>query len=119
MKIFSEKEITAETIKGAISVYFLMGFFWAFLYSLVLLVNPGAFSFQTGTFEYSSLTYFSFTTLTTLGYGDFTPVSWMARNLTILESTFGQIYLTVLIARLVGLHIVGKRQDVCAPTDDK
>jgi hypothetical protein len=119
VKIFSEKEITAETIKGAISVYFLMGFFWAFLYSLVLLVNPGAFSFQTGTFEYSSLTYFSFTTLTTLGYGDITPVSWMARNLTILESAFGQIYLTVLIARLVGLHIVGKRQDTCATAKDQ
>jgi hypothetical protein len=64
------------------------------------------------------LTYFSFTTLTTLGYGDITPVNWMARNLTILESTFGQIYLTVLIARLVGLHIAGKQKEACTPTND-
>ncbi|MFC2165893.1 hypothetical protein ACFLT2_12975 [Acidobacteriota bacterium] len=42
-----------------------------------------------------------------------TPVSWLARNLTILESTFGQIYLTVLIARLVGLHIVGNKSSSC------
>ena len=119
MKIFSEKEITTETIKGGISVYFLMGFLWAFLYSLLLLLNPEALSFSKEALEYSKLTYFSFTTLTTLGYGDIAPVSWMARNLTILESTSGQIYLTVLIARLVGLHIVSKRQDTCAPTDNK
>jgi hypothetical protein len=119
MKIFAEKEISAETIKGGISVYFLMGFLWAFLYSLLLLLDPQALSFAKGSFEYSELTYFSFTTLTTLGYGDITPVSWLARNLTILESTFGQIYLTVLIARLVGLHIVGKRQDTCATAKDQ
>jgi len=118
-KIFSEKNITADTIKGGISVYFLMGFLWAFLYSLLLLANPEALAFARESFEYSGLTYFSFTTLTTLGYGDITPVSWLARNLTILESTFGQIFLTVLIARLVGLHIVGKRKDACAPAEDK
>lgn len=118
-KIFSETNITADTIKGGISVYFLMGFLWAFLYSLVLLVNPEALAYARESFEYSGLTYFSFTTLTTLGYGDVTPVNWLARNLTILESTFGQIYLTVLIARLVGLHIVSKRQDTRAPAEDK
>ncbi len=119
MKIFSEKNITADTIKGGISVYFLMGFLWAFLYSLLLLVNPEALVFAWESFEYSGITYFSFTTLTTLGYGDITPVSWLARNLTILESTFGQIYLTVLIARLVGLHIVAKQQDIRASDEGK
>jgi len=107
MKIFSEKVITAETLKGGIAVYFLMGFLWASLYSLLILLNPQSISFPPGSVEYSEITYFSFTTLTTLGYGDVTPVSWLARNFTILESTFGQIYLTVLIARLVGLHIAG------------
>ena len=108
MKIFSEKVITAETIKGGIAVYFMMGFLWAFLYTLLILLHPDSISFPMGSVEYSDITYFSFTTLTTLGYGDVTPVSWLARNLTILESTFGQIYLTVLIARLVGLHVAAK-----------
>lgn len=119
MKIFAETKITAETIKGGISVYFLIGFLWTYLYSLLLLLDPQALSFPRGTFEYASLTYFSFTTLTTLGYGDITPVNWLTRNLTILESTFGQIYLTVLIARLVGLHIASKRQNTCAHAEDK
>lgn len=118
-KIFAETKITAETIKGGISVYFLIGFLWAYLYSLLLLLDRQALSFAMGSFEYASLTYFSFTTLTTLGYGDITPVNWLARNLTILESTFGQIYLTVLIARLVGLHIVNKKRDTYAPAEDK
>jgi hypothetical protein len=119
MKIFAAPRITAETIKGGISVYFLIGFLWAYLYSLLMLLDQQALSFTSGSFEYTSLTYFSFTTLTTLGYGDITPVSWLARNLTILESTFGQIYLTVLIARLVGLHIAGKRQAVFTPDEEK
>ena len=119
MKIFAETKITAETIKGGISVYFLIGFLWAYLYSLLLLLDPEALFFAKGTFQYTSLTYFSFTTLTTLGYGDITPINWMARNLTILESTFGQIYLTVLIARLVGLHIAGKQKDTCNPVEDE
>jgi len=108
MKIFSEKVISGETIKGSIAVYFLMGFLWAYLYVILVMLSPGAISFPLGSTEFSRITYFSFTTLTTLGYGDVTPVSWMARNLTILESTFGQLYVAVLIARLVGLHIAAR-----------
>ncbi|NOR12308.1 MAG: two pore domain potassium channel family protein [Candidatus Aminicenantes bacterium] len=118
-KIFSEKNITTDTIKGGISVYFLMGFLWTYLYSLLLILDPQALALAKPTFEFSILTYFSFTTLTTLGYGDITPVSWLARNLTILESTIGQIYMTVLIARLVGLHIAGKQLDRRTPVEDK
>lgn len=106
VKIFSEDKVTGESIKGGISIYFLLGYLWLYLYSLVLLVNPEAISFPAHASELSYVLYFSFTTLTTLGYGDITPVSLLARNLTILESTIGQIYLTVLIARLVGLQLV-------------
>jgi hypothetical protein len=104
-KIFSEDKVTGESIKGGISIYFLLGYLWVYLYSLALLVNPEAISFPAHASELSYILYFSFTTLTTLGYGDITPVSLVARNLTILESTIGQIYLTVLIARLVGLQL--------------
>jgi hypothetical protein len=104
-KIFTEENVKLDTIKGGISVYFLMGCLWAFLYQLLLLVTPEAISIAHYTGRWSDYLYFSFTTLTTLGYGDIVPVSGMARNLTILESSLGQIYMTVLIARLVGLHM--------------
>ena len=55
--------------------------------------------------EIGSAMYFSFVTLTTLGYGDITPVNSFARSLAFLEAAMGQIYLTVLIASLVGVHI--------------
>ena len=107
-KIFSEDKVTGESIKGGISIYFLLGYLWTYLYSLALLLNPEAISFPAHASELSYILYFSFTTLTTLGYGDITPVSLLARNFTILESTIGQIYLTVLIARLVGLQLVNR-----------
>ncbi len=107
-KIFSEDNVTGESIKGGISIYFLLGYLWTYLYNLALLLNPEAISFPAHASELSNILYFSFTTLTTLGYGDITPVSLLARNLTILESTIGQIYLTVLIARLVGLQLVNR-----------
>ncbi len=108
IKVFSEDRVTAETIQGGISVYFLLGFLWAYAYAMILLLEPGSISFPAPLAETSTLIYFSFTTLTTLGYGDVTPVGWFARNLTILESTLGQIFLTVLVARLVGLHVASK-----------
>ena len=108
LKIFSEDEVTGETIKGGISVYFMLGFLWSYAYLMVLFLDPGAISFPAPVERLSIITYFSFTTLTTLGYGDITPLSWMARNLVILQSTTGPIFLTVLIARLVGLHIAIK-----------
>ncbi len=105
LKVFSVSEVTARTLRGGIAVYVLMGFLWANIYGIVLWFNPGAIAFPEQTIKLSSIIYFSFTSLTTLGYGDITPVSWMARNLTIIETTIGQIYLTVLVARLVGLYL--------------
>ncbi len=55
--------------------------------------------------EFSDMIYYSFVTMTTLGYGDITPVSRMAKNLALLEAVWGQTYLAVLVARLVGLHL--------------
>ncbi len=104
--------ISADKIYGAICVYLLIGFTWAFGYGIIELLNPGSFS---GLAEIDAndhvgrimqLRYFSFATLTTLGYGDILPRSPVARTLATLEAMTGQIYLTVLIARLVGLHIV-------------
>jgi voltage-gated potassium channel Kch len=89
---------------------------WAAFFTLFDLVNPGAFQLpggdSGGSTEHalngmvsSDMLYFSPVTLTTLGYGDIVPASRMARILAVLEAMAGQIYLTVLVARLVGLHI--------------
>jgi len=105
-------QISADKICGAICVYLLIGFAWAFGYGIIELINPGSFS---GLAEIDAnnhvgrimqLRYFSFATLTTLGFGDILPRSPAARTLATLEAVIGQIYLTVLIARLVGLHII-------------
>lgn len=119
VKIFAEERVSRETIKGGFSVYFLLGYLWAYLYSIILLLNPQAISFSMPNVELSNIIYFSFTTLTTLGYGDITPVTWMARNLTILESAIGQIFLTVFIARMVGQELANRSLHVRGPNKDK
>ena len=106
-KIFTQTQVTKDIIRGGIAVYFLLGIFWACLYRLLLYFDPQAIAISNYDGKLSTILYFSFATLTTLGYGDIVPVAWQARSLTILESTIGQIYMTVLIARLVGLHLTG------------
>jgi hypothetical protein len=104
--------ISTDKICGAICVYLLIGFAWAFGYGIIEFINPGSFSglAQIGTNNHvgriMQLRYFSVATLTTLGFGDILPRTPVARTLATLEAVTGQIYLTVLIARLVGLHIV-------------
>ena len=79
--------------------------------SILLLLDPAAISLPVHTSgEFSELIYFSFVRLTPLGYGEITPVSWMAQNLTLLEAVWGQPYLVVRVARLVGLHLSGAGQ---------
>ena len=105
--IFKQDDVTLETIYGAIVVYILIGMLWVFLYNLTELLHPGSFSLAAVLDAESkkSLYFFSFVTLTTLGYGDITPVSGPARSLAMLEAIVGQMYIAVLIARLVGIHI--------------
>ncbi len=105
-RIFSDTMVTMDSIQGGIAIYFLSGLLWAFFYQMLLLFNSNAILFsddvQGGL---SDIIYFSFVTMTTLGYGDITPVSRMAKNLALLEAVWGQTYLAVLVARLVGLHL--------------
>ena len=105
--IFKQEEITRETIYGAIVVYILIGILWVFLYNFTEFLHPQSFTFITelGREPRKDLYYFSFVTLTTLGYGDIAPVSGPARSLAMLEAVTGQMYIAVLIARLVGTHI--------------
>jgi cellulose synthase/poly-beta-1,6-N-acetylglucosamine synthase-like glycosyltransferase len=105
--IFRQKDVSLETIYGAIVVYILIGIMWVFLYHLTEFIHPNSFSMAAdlATESRKALFYYSFVTLTTLGYGDITPISHPAKSLAMLEAIVGQMYIAVLIARLVGMHI--------------
>ena len=116
--ILLRDDVTVDVIFGAMSVYLLLSVVWTFIFAIVELLSPGSFNF--GTFgpealgstrhgELRFLSYFSLVTLTTLGYGDITPVAPIARSLASLEAVVGQLYIAVLVARLVGMHTAQKR----------
>ncbi len=99
---------------AAAANYLLMAFLWAFAYSLVARINPHAFAFTAGADPHRTLQrfealYFSFITLTTVGYGDIAPASPAARMLAIMEATAGGFYMAILVARLVSLYSNDRR----------
>jgi hypothetical protein len=105
--IVKSEKVTRETIFAAIVAYLLIALMWAFLYMILELVSPGSFSFPDEGFlgETMRYEYLSFVTITTLGYGDITPVTDKASALVIVEAVIGQIYLVVLVAWLVGMLV--------------
>ena len=111
-RVFQAGPITTQRIEGAIAVYLLFGLMWANVYEFLELLNPGAFQMPSGAVgvsdRFSPLLYFSFTTLTTLGYGDIVPIHPVARSLAMVEALTGQLYPAILIARLVSMEIASK-----------
>jgi len=108
-RVYGEGPVTAHRIQGAVALYLLIAAFFAVLYELLEGVSPGAFRFADGlttTVGVSSeaLYYFSFVTLTTVGYGDVTAVHPFARSLVMFEALIGQLYPAILLARLVTLY---------------
>ncbi len=101
-----KEKINADVIAGAICGYLLIGLMWASFYSVLEALQPGSFQvpdhFST---DSSYFTYYSYVTLTTLGFGDIIPMTSQARSLSVLESVAGPVYLAVLVARLVGMGI--------------
>lgn len=96
--------ITTNRIEGAIAVYLLLGLTWAHAFGLVTLWHPDAFTGAVddgGTLQWTY--YYTFVTLTTMGYGDIMRVHPLARALAVLEALSGQLYLTIMLARLVSL----------------
>ena len=102
--ILLSQEVTADVVRGGICVYLLIGFLWSLLYGIIASIDPNAFSEPIVVEEesFSRIIYFSFTTLTTLGYGDILPLTPLARMLTNLEAIIGQLYPSIFIAILVG-----------------
>jgi len=111
--VIDETPITSDKLAGALSSYILIGIIWTFIYSLFFLMDPSNFSFSNPTISESHnwVMYFSFTTLTTLGYGDITPTSTAVQNYSVIEALFGQVFLAVVIARLVSLQILHKTNE--------
>lgn len=105
-RIFSAKFVDTDKILGGLCVYLLIGVFWTLAYQAITFIVPGALGPSAAAPEkISTLFYFSFTTLTTLGYGDILPNGDLARFVAMAEALVGQIFLTVFIAKLVGLSI--------------
>ncbi len=108
--------VTFDMICASLCVYLLLSVAWAIAYSLIEILQPGSFHFALGEaggdtairFEGERAflaMYYSLVTMTTLGYGDIVPTSSLARTSAATEALTGQLYLVVLVARLVGLHI--------------
>jgi ion channel len=107
--------VNTEVLCASISAYLMLGLLWTVAYWLVDQVTPGAFAFNTNAGKQSmngfNAFYFSFITLSTVGYGDITPVSRIARWLAAIEAMTGLLYVAVLIARLVSLYSSPKSDD--------
>jgi hypothetical protein len=114
--VFGGGRVTLHRVQGAIVLYLNFALFFFTLYRLIAVLVPAPEPFHyllsTGTDNNSGATllYFSFTTLTTLGYGDVLPVHQMARTLANLEAVIGQLYPATLLARLVSLELEHRRQ---------
>ena len=122
--LFAGERVTSDTICASLCAYLVLGVLWAVVYSLLQILDPASFVFgfaedaAPGSMRFGAersvfAIYYSLVTMTTLGYGDIIPTSATARMLAAVQAVMGQLYLAVLVARLVGLHIahstVGRR----------
>jgi hypothetical protein len=109
-RVIRDRVVTFDTVAGAACAYFLLGLVWGDLFLLVDRWRPGSFAIPTGWMVgpgrdlRSALKYFSFSTLTTLGYGDIHPTDPAAGGLCAAEALIGQLYVAIMIARMVGLY---------------
>ena len=109
--VLDSSAVTFDKICGAISAYMVMGIGWSIVYTLFYHLNALSFNIpaallSTETVNSTWAIYFSFTTLTTLGYGDITPQTPAIQSYAIMQAACGQVFLTVIVARLVALQIV-------------
>ncbi len=106
-RLFSETKVDSDILKGGICIYIMLGLLWGLLYSMTIYLDVDAFNYPADydvDLMFRELMYFSFTTLTTLGYGDITPKSDLAMTLSNLQAIIGQLYPAIFIARLVSLY---------------
>jgi hypothetical protein len=116
--LFRREKVTSYTIYAALSAYLMFALMFSLLYGLVDMLHPGSFSFpemvESQSFtsvNTSQFLYYSFVTITTLGYGDISPLSSPARVLSTAEAFIGEMFVAIMIARLIGMHITAKRAE--------
>ena len=104
-RVLAHRRVTHETVLGALCTYVLVGLLFAFVYLAVSDLREASFFVQEGPHTQSEYLYFSFVTLTTLGFGDLSPGVGLPQALTVLEALLGQIFLVTMVARLVTLWV--------------
>ena len=108
IEIMEEREVGKDTILGALAVYLLIGLTFASLYDLVETLRPGSFQWnveaRSAHIGFRQLLFYSFMTLTTIGYGDITPATTQTQSFAIIEGIMGTFYVAVLVARFVGIY---------------
>ena len=117
--LFRSRKVSGDTLAGAVCVYLLIAVIWGYFFLLIEIIVPGSFSFTQGharmhlwiSQEFFPFFYFSMVTITTVGYGDMAPVSTEAQTFATIEALIGQIYLTILVARLVGMYMFNQQVD--------
>ena len=117
--LFRGRKVSGDTLAGAVCVYLLIAVIWGYFFLLIEIIVPGSFSFTQGharmhlwiSQEFFPFFYFSMVTITTVGYGDMAPVSTEAQTFATIEALIGQIYLTILVARLVGMYMFNQQVD--------
>jgi len=113
--IFKQQEVTKDTIAGATAVYLLLALMWAFVYAVLDRLQPNSFAISAAASplrQRDIFIYYSLVTITTLGYGDITPVSYLASSIAALEAVVGQLYLVVLVSWLVGMYVSKKSKSL-------
>jgi voltage-gated potassium channel Kch len=108
-QIFAGGLITVNKILGGVATYIIIGHLWATFYITIYIINPAAFQHGGELITHDEavkhLSYFSFVTLTTIGYGDIIALDAISRTLAILEGLIGQLFPAIFIAKLVSLQI--------------
>ena len=118
--VLTAAKVNHETLCASIAAYLMIGLLWTICYELLAQINPAAFKVNIPgqSMDTFNAFYLSFVTLSTVGYGDVTPVSRGARMLSVMEAITGMFYVAVLVARLVSIY--STRQNVgTAPPPDK
>ena len=108
--VLKSTDVNREVIYTAILLYLLAALLWTFVYTLIEIVDPMSFNIELSQPKdyLSEFQYYSFVTITTLGYGDITPVTEVAKAFSVFEAVVGQIYLVVVVAWLVGMYVSKK-----------
>ena len=108
--VLTASQVDEDLLYGAVAIYMLIGGTWAIMYSILEELHFGSFAIAAahdldGVVTWFDLLFYSFATLTTLGYGDIVPVTSQARCLAVIEAIIGVMYLAIIISRLVGIFI--------------